>query len=73
MSNADAIEDSYELTPMQQGMLFHSLLYGHNEDFWWTRVTNPDERLAISLALIERREEAARAEQRLERRHAAAA
>ena len=26
MSNADAIEDIYELTPMQQGMLFHSLL-----------------------------------------------
>ena len=39
-------------------MLFHSLLYGHNEDFWQTRVTDPDERLAISLALIERREEA---------------
>jgi serine/threonine protein kinase len=33
-------------------MLFHALLYGHNDEFWWPKVKDPKDRLNISLALF---------------------
>ncbi len=33
-------------------MLFHALTYGHHDDLWWTRVTNSQDRLSVSSALL---------------------
>jgi serine/threonine protein kinase len=33
-------------------MLTHALTYGYRDDIWWARVTNPQERLQVSSALL---------------------
>jgi serine/threonine protein kinase len=33
-------------------MLFHALTYGYNDAYWWSKVTDPRERLSISTALL---------------------
>jgi len=38
-------------------MLSQALTYGYNDDQWWSNVTNPRERLSISLALLRKENE----------------
>ena len=35
-----------------QFMLFHALMYGYNESYWWAKVVDPRERLLVSSALL---------------------
>ncbi len=41
-------------TPREIGrfMLFHALMYGHHDEFWWQQVKDPQERLLVSSALL---------------------
>jgi len=38
-------------------MLFHALMYGHHDEFWWKQVADPQERLLVSSALLNRQNE----------------
>ena len=40
-----------------QFMLFHALMYGYNETYWWANVVDPRERLLVSSALLSRQNE----------------
>lgn len=40
-----------------QFMLFHALLYGYQEDYWWSRVANFRDRLMVSSRLLARQNE----------------
>jgi serine/threonine protein kinase len=38
-------------------MLFHALTYGYQDEFWWGRVSNAQDRLVVSSALLAHRNE----------------
>ncbi len=40
-----------------QFMLFHALMYGHQDEYWWSRVANSGDRLSVSSRLITRQNE----------------
>ena len=40
-----------------QFMLFHALLYGYQDEYWWSRVANSRDRLSVSSRLLARRDE----------------
>jgi serine/threonine protein kinase len=42
------------VTPREIGrfMLFHALMYGYHDEFWWQQIADPPERLLISSALL---------------------
>ena len=41
-----------------QFMLFHALLYGYKDEYWWSKVTNSRDRLAVSFRLLTEQDEA---------------
>lgn len=41
--------------PLGQFMLYHSMVYGYQHEYWRSKITDPRDQAAISLALFERR------------------
>jgi serine/threonine protein kinase len=39
---------------LQRFMLHSALLYGYDNDFWWAKVSDPQERLSVAVKLIDR-------------------
>jgi serine/threonine protein kinase len=41
--------------PLVQFLLYHSMVYGYQDGYWWLKTTDPRDQAAVSLALFERR------------------